>query len=506
MQAADRYGALYVISDLHIGGPPGYQIFDQGSELAWLLRHVASQSGAADEPVGLVLNGDVVDFLAADGAKYLDPDGAPAKLQQIFDDPAFQPVWRDLGQLLEKPFHRVIVAVGNHDPELALPAVQALLRDRLCGNDDSKRGRLVFSTDGTGYAASVGGRRVLCVHGNEVDPWNVVDHDALRGLVQAMNASRPLPDWTPNAGTTLVIDVMNAVKRRWPMVDLLKPEGGALVAVLAALDPSQLKRLRDLGPTLVRLARQAVGSALGILADAPAPRGGRAADVDPDTALSALLRMGAAPPPGAAPLAARGGISLLAEAGALLEQGRQPFDLAAGTPGRETLGVGGMIADLFTRRSPAENLRESLAKWLAWDTTFSFATEDDTYERLDREIGPEVDFLLAGHTHLERALERKRGTGVYFNTGTWARLIQLLPDVLSDGKKFETVFATFQKGTMQALDAHPDLVLRRATVAAVMRDANGRAYGELSRVEPLTPARQDFALRPVARTRLSPVA
>ena len=43
--------------------------------------------------------------------------------------------------------------------------------------------------------------------------------------------------WVPNAGTKLVIDVMNAVKATHPFIDLLKPESTAAVPLLLALEP-----------------------------------------------------------------------------------------------------------------------------------------------------------------------------------------------------------------------------------------------------------------------------
>jgi predicted phosphodiesterase len=42
---------------------------------------------------------------------------------------------------------------------------------------------------------------------------------------------------------------------------------------------------------------------------------------------------------------------------------------------------------------------------------------DDTFKNIDAECGPDLDFVVAGHTHLHRALKRQRGKGVYFNSG-----------------------------------------------------------------------------------------
>src|SRR5262249_19849787 len=135
-----------------------------------------------------------------------------------------------------------------------LPEVQENLLDRICGDDDAARGRVRIAMDGTGYTCMVGGRRVLCIHGNAADPWNVVDHDALRAFIKAQNeGSEPQP-LTPCAGTRLVIDVMNGIKRHYPFVDLLKPETVAVPNVLLALPAHLHPSLLDFAKISVRLA------------------------------------------------------------------------------------------------------------------------------------------------------------------------------------------------------------------------------------------------------------
>ena len=102
------------------------------------------------------------------------------------------------------------------------------------------------------------------------------------------------------------------------------------------------------------------------------------------------------------------------------------------------------------------------------------------------EIGGEIDFVIAGHTHLERALRRRKGRGWYFNSGTWVRLIRLEKDVLKDKDRFRAVFGAFQAGSMATLDGFAGLVLRRLTVVAIWSDGAG-THGELRRVG-LSPA------------------
>ena len=54
----------------------------------------------------------------------------------------------------------------------------------------------------------------------------------------------------PNAGTKMVKDVMNEVKRRYAWIDLLKPETQAAVGVLLVLDPLQVSKITRL-PSIV---------------------------------------------------------------------------------------------------------------------------------------------------------------------------------------------------------------------------------------------------------------
>lgn len=506
----ETLGEVHVVSDLHLGGGRGAQIFDQGKELAALIHHLAGKTASASEPLALVLNGDVVDFLASDDALDFDPDHAVAKLDRIIADPSFNPVFRALSAFVGKPNHRLVIAIGNHDVELALPPVRWRLLQHLCrspdtpgapaesdGIDELRRGRIELALDGTGWSANVGKTRVLVVHGNEVDDWNIVDHSTLREVSEAMLAGAPSPEWRGNAGSRLVVDIMNGVKKKWPVVDLLKPEGKGLVAVLAALDPSQLARLRELGPTLVRYAGTSVGRFFGLLGEE-----GETANAEQRDAVLAYLLGGSASTASTASAGRAVPVArnLLSDAEAQLARGVSPLDVAeANAAGARQLGAGGLIADLVRRRSPEENLREALAKWLRWDVSFAPSTPDDTFEQLDRSVSPDIGVVIAGHTHLERAIARGTG-GVYFNSGTWARLIQLEAAALDDAAAFRKVYAAFQGGTLAALDALPGLVLRRPTLVSVWREGD-QTLGELRRV---TLSEAGTRLEPVPNTRLTP--
>jgi UDP-2,3-diacylglucosamine pyrophosphatase LpxH len=477
----DKLDHLHVVSDLHLGGVPGHQICNQGAALAEVIDHIGASH--AEQRVGLVLNGDIVDFLAAEDAQHFDPTGAPRKLQAIFDDPNFEPVWSALARFVRLP-HRVLVLVmGNHDVELGLPDVQGLLLARIAGDDPAARGRVRVAMDGTGYTCLIGGRRALCVHGNDADAWNIVDHDTLRDLVKAQNEGSAPPPWKPNAGTRLVVDVMNAIKRTYPFVDLLKPETVAVPGVLLALPEHFHPNLLDFARITARLALDGVRAETGFLSAAPPAA---ATPAEGYRALDRLVQAGGPDPRGAgtgqpsAPKAVEPGSSSLAwlrQAEQDFAAGRRPADVV-GSQGEQMLGLVDIVLDRLAGRDPKEDLRKALAHYLAGDDTFLFDKQDATFRSLDADVGEHVFFLVAGHTHLERRIPRTRGGGVYFNSGTWIRLIRLSEAMLASPDHFAPVFRALSSGDIEALDRTPGLVVQPRTVVSMWVEGD-EVHGEL---------------------------
>lgn len=178
-----RYDELHVISDLHMGGDRlDFQILRETKRLASFVRWVADQR--PDGRVALVLNGDIVDTLAEDTGGYIAVDDAAATLERIMNNTSFADVWAALADFARTPNRTLVLAVGNHDLELALPPVQRLILQRLAGEDLAARARIELSTLGAGYACRVGSARVFCTHGNEVDPWNYVRYEDLSKLAR----------------------------------------------------------------------------------------------------------------------------------------------------------------------------------------------------------------------------------------------------------------------------------------------------------------------------------
>lgn len=453
------FDEVYSVSDLHLGGVDKEgQIFDQGDLLAKTIRTLSENAGK--RRVALVLNGDIVDFLAEREPMYLDPVRACERCERIINDPSFMMVWEALGEFVRQAHSRLVLVLGNHDLELALPAVRELILKNLGGaSNPAVRGRVEFSLDGAGYRCTILQKTVFFVHGNDVDDWNWVDHKSLRDVAFALNCAASIPTWRPNAGTKLVIDVMNQVKRQWPFVDLLKPEKLPLALVLLAVDPAVKRKLVDVlkimpDKWLISARRRA-----GWLSDEQTPGYDQETD---DMALGAWLNE---------QLHAANETPISDDIDDLLLKTERRFQrgdrvlMERGKAGR-TLGR----PSEQVKAATISTLRHVLRYLLRDERTFAYDGPDEVFDALDKIVGQDVDYLVAGHTHLAR-VRKRYGGGVYFNTGTWARLIELTDDLLDTDEHFTEVFAALKAGRMSALDLCPGLIRREPTVVCLKVDA-----------------------------------
>jgi hypothetical protein len=161
-----------------------------------------------------------------------------------------------------------------------------------------------------------------------------------------------------------------------------------------------------------------------------------------------------------------------------------PISLLSADTRGDYLGVPRAVVMFFQRASTSEVLREALER-LGSDRSFDFKYEDEQFQALDDQIG-DVDFLLAGHTHLARVIDRKRGRGTYFNSGAWVRLMRFDKATLGHPAAFDAVFTAIKAGTMKALDDHPGLIMRFPTVVAIWTE-HAQVCAELRRAG-LSPA------------------
>jgi UDP-2,3-diacylglucosamine pyrophosphatase LpxH len=456
MMNAANYDELYVISDVHMGGEHGFQIMNRGQRLGAFIRQLAARpEPQSRRRLGLVINGDFIDTLAEDFDGYIAVSKAEQILARLYDDEAFAPIWSALGVFVQHAYRRLVFTIGNHDIELALPAVQHSIRKRLAGDDDAARGRIEFVTEGAGYTCVVGNVRIFCTHGNEVDGWNVIDHQALMRLVRDENAGMPFDPsaWTPSAGTRLVRDVMNRLKRQRPWIDLLKPEKNVVLGVLLTLDPGVVRDMPALLPVAWQRGRGELQSR-GFLSAAPgyAPQATLTTDALVSTdAIGPQLRklIDCAEEKIAPEHRATDVVDPM-----LLEIERQ---FAHGMPARDsfddlqgTLGWTGMLLDRLNAVDRVDALRRALLDWHADDHSFELADEDETYRKVRARVGPAIDVIVTGHTHLERAILTR--TRAYYNTGTWIRVIRLPADVLRSPSQFVQLYRLLEQASLADLD------------------------------------------------------
>lgn len=425
---------IYVISDLHLGGPQpttsgpddrGFRICTHGHDVAAFITALAQKPS----PTELVINGDLVDFLAeADGenqwsAFTADQDAASRKLDAIVDrDPD---IFQAIGALVGRG-HRLTLLLGNHDIELALPAVRRRLMARI-GIDG--RHDVNFIYDGEAYAVG----RALIEHGNRYDSFNVVDYDALRRVRSLLSRNQPVPQeyvFPAPAGSHMVAEVINPIKRDYRLIDLLKPETGAALPILMALEPgyrSVLTRIAGLslkarehrlrGPDLPSFAGDisATGASGSFAEDISAP----------------------AAPPVVDPLdiVVRG--AMKGDADLVLKLTTDQVSFAGDISTRDvidrTWGFARML--LSSDRAPLESrLPALLAAVRSLQDDHSFARDAECFpEYLDAAkalAGHGFDYVLFGHTHLARDVSLGGGAR-YLNSGTWADLIRFPSEILS---------------------------------------------------------------------------
>ncbi len=479
---------LHIVSDLHLGGTKhatdprhNFQIFDRADVFSACVDRLLRERKPGQ--MGFVVNGDLVDFLAEPNPKCFDPFGAEQKLMDIAKRPEFVPVWDSLRKLAGTPDVTLVIVLGNHDIELALPCVRRRLLQILSnGNAEAqKRVHLVF--DGTGFRCRVGKASVLCLHGNEVDEWNYLDYEKLREIARDIHIDRPVADWTPNGGSELVIEVMNHIKKRFPFIDLLKPESVSVLGpTLMALDhPSinvikGLKAVKNGMEAFGRFAWANVSRPSGMLTDVGPMATARQPGTSSESDRRLRKLLGEVNPWPITTWRDDRAATHLCRAESNLRHGLNPLDLITAEASEAQLGRWEAIWAAIKRNPPHEVLRLALERLIS-DQSFEVTYEDNYFKQLDEAVGADVQFLIIGHTHFERAIVRPSHKGIYFNSGTWVRRIRFQPAMLASEIAFKPVFAALNAGTMQALDDEAkgtpnELVLRTPTVVSIWKQGN----------------------------------
>jgi UDP-2,3-diacylglucosamine pyrophosphatase LpxH len=422
---------VFVISDLHLGGDYG-KTSDPDDRGFRICTHVDAAAAFVDNlasfPPGpirteLVINGDVVDFLAEDRGEGVtwtgfiaDGDQAAATFTTIARrDRAF---FDALGRFLARG-HWLVVLLGNHDVELALPAVRRAF-ERAVGATNAHNLEFIDGAE----AYTVGD--ALIEHGNRYDEWNVVDHAGLvrlRAFQSRRQAVPPDRAFEISAGSEMVGSVINSVKARYKFVDLLKPEVDTVVPMLLAVAPESRSYLSEIAKRHQHATRhRLLGATLPAIQDIES-----AGDLE-DPLRSVV----------AGPL--RGEVDrFFAGLGVTTRSTKVELDLDADIAswrerGRQAIG----LTRLALSRGGEEGFDGRLSallmalRVLRTDQTFNRRTETLTeYDRASRDLAQHgIKYVVFGHTHLARDVDLGRGCR-YFNSGTWADLLEVPREVVS---------------------------------------------------------------------------
>ncbi|HTX39854.1 MAG TPA: hypothetical protein VME43_32775 [Bryobacteraceae bacterium] len=438
---------MYVISDLHLGGVYGETARGRGFRINTHVNELADFVGAvAREPqTELVINGDIVDFLAEreEAPPYwnpftVDPEAACAKLRAIADRD--RPFFQALGAFLDGG-HRLTILTGNHDIELVLPPVRRKLKEVIGVKPTHD---YEFISNGEAYQVG----DALIEHGNRYDQWNVVNYDGLRRISSLLSRRQPVPekyDFEAPAGSHMVARVINPIKEDYKFIDLLKPETDVAVPLLLALEPGY----REILGRVAKLALQAREHRL----EEPAlpSIGGDIHSAGDDSSMSFGSDIGSF------------GEALAADTGedAALEQilkdrvpgGRESFEAALRPEGSEpevSIGSDISTADFVSRsmglaRLLASRDDQDVGRRLPALLKALQALQPDRSFDMDYEASAQYTdaarellqggfrYVLFGHTHMAKKIELQPGCW-YLNSGTWADLIQLPPEILTAGE------------------------------------------------------------------------
>ncbi|MBK8473847.1 MAG: metallophosphoesterase [Sphingobacteriales bacterium] len=165
---------VYIISDLHIGGAASPDPRQRGFRLCThtdILANFINSLAVSDEATELVINGDMVDFLAEEPFEVFTESqrAASAKLLRIINR---EQAFFDALRHFLRQGHSLTILTGNHDIELTLPEVRQLFERTIAAQGKKYR----FITDGEAYTI---GKEVIIEHGDQYDAWNKIDHSGL---------------------------------------------------------------------------------------------------------------------------------------------------------------------------------------------------------------------------------------------------------------------------------------------------------------------------------------
>ena len=363
-----------------------------------------------NETIELVIAGDFLDFLAIEPTASFtpDPNMAKSKLMKTMHEPQFNPVFKELGRLLYSG-HEVTVLVGNHDIEFSMPPVQDALIEYL----NTTPLNLRFVDDGRAYRIG----RALIEHGNRYDNSNTNDWTHIRAMASALSRYESPPQGVEvSAGSRLVNNVINPIKKQYPFIDLLQPQNELVALLLIAFEPGLIFHLNQLSQIL-HARFLAESNKYGTQPAKTSSVSYKPEEIEYDTALADAFPTG------------------VYEALYRPTEHVSALDLVT----IAWQARSDSLVEILKKREPVpkerlHQIRIVMQKLLLDDDSSNINGDTVQYgkaaKRIIKASKGAIDVVLMGHTHLARSVgPNERAT--YINTGTWADIVRVPSSALT---------------------------------------------------------------------------
>jgi hypothetical protein len=249
----------------------------------------------------------------------------------------------------------------------------------------------------------------------------------------------------------------------------LKPEKEAAVRILIVLRPDYMPALRQVAAIAARRVWDGARRAMNLLSETPAAAAAAAAAAQEDP-LARII--------GRAAYTERDINALMNDAEDQFNCDQDPLEMVYDRQS-ERLGWWSALASAARGREPYEIAWSSI-KELASDQTFELRRTDADFECIDKLAGSNFHIVVAGHTHLARAIGRASG-GMYYNSGTWATLMRLRPEQVASAEKFKPLYEALKSAqTIEELEKMK-VVFENPTVVTI-RAVNGKVERSIKTV------------------------
>lgn len=445
---------VVVISDIHLGIGNDLAIFHAEDALCKFLDYHA----ALIDSIDLVILGDALDYLQVSPYLCFKEDVAKSKTAAIVSHhlPVFQALQRFIKPQAGLGRKRIIWAIGNHDLELQFNQARQEIEKVVLGDSASKDAlRWILSGDHLDYHLK-NNAKIRLVHGNKHDLWNAIDYEHTQKIADQGGDK----DFRYPPGSILVADVLNPLKQGgYKHIDLLKPETTVALPLCLALWPDDTNKLLEkaltpLGGWGKSRLKQAFSTQKPVF------------DGNRQKAAPTL------PTSGAELLARTLQATLSKNDDLALQDDDLPLWLCASdlnasvTDFIEKPAIKDFATD-FRKRAFGALLRGAAKRLNGSSKAFDLEEPDDNDLPIKNSFSDQVILVVAGHSHLARAVSYRGG--YYINTGTWADLMRLprLPDneyaiyarelreMFTENGSMPAAYSPYQRLTYADIDLRP---------------------------------------------------